>query len=172
MFQAAHKMTNFTMSPDAKPGLPSQLIAEMTGVPSALRLPTSATEAYRDPSAKNIFHMATDAAGLVGGGVLAKGAVQGVKHLRNVSNLSKGANIGGEAAVIANTSRASRVAHGTHSALEGAHNAEVSYKNVASGSTKPSKYTIAPNSIATNAFNFNPNCCRSRVYTPSQYPGP
>ena len=75
MFQAAMRATNFTLGPDAPAGLPSQFIMESTGIPSFLRLPTSASEAYKDPSAKNVFNAALDVAGVAGAGSIIKSAI-------------------------------------------------------------------------------------------------
>ena len=76
MYQAAMKATNFTLGPDATAGLPSQFIMEATGVPSLLRLPTSASEAYKDPSAKNVFNAALDVAGVAGAGSIIRSAIR------------------------------------------------------------------------------------------------
>lgn len=94
MYQAAMRMTNFTMSPDAVPGLPSQFVAEATGIPSALRLPTSATEVYKDPSAKNIANVALDVAGVAGPLSIIKSAVSPVATTVNAaSNTSRIGNV-------------------------------------------------------------------------------
>ena len=94
MFQAAMKATNFTLSPDAVPGLPSQFVAEATGIPSALRLPTSATEAYKDPSGRNIANLALDVAGVAGPLSVLKSAVSPVATTVNAaSNTSRVGNV-------------------------------------------------------------------------------
>ena len=158
MWQAANKMTNFTMSPDGKPGLPSQLLAEFTGLPSLGRIPTSATKAYKDPSASNLFHVATDAAGVIGGGLLAKGAAKGFQ------GLGKGALALDELAAVANTSRTAKLAHGTHATLENAHQAEVTYNNIANAKRSSNIPIIAANKnkvIPPLSFNTIPSAVES-----------
>lgn len=80
--RAANKITNFSMAPGGSThGAPTQLIAEMTGIPSALRLAQSYKNVKNEPSGKNILAAAGNTVGVIPFGKILTGAAKGVGPL-------------------------------------------------------------------------------------------
>tara|TARA_R100000900_G_scaffold145283_3_gene130730 strand:+ start:9047 stop:11602 length:2556 start_codon:yes stop_codon:yes gene_type:complete len=93
MKRGADKIANFSMAPGGSShGAPTQILAEMTGVPSLLRLPQSYKNVKEDPSGKNIFKAAANTFGVIPGATaLTKGAGP---LLTNANRVLKSAPVG------------------------------------------------------------------------------
>jgi len=97
MKRGADKVANFSMAPGGSShGAPTQMLAEMTGIPSLLRLPNSYKNVAEDPSGKNIFKAAANTFGVIPGATaLSKGAMKGAGPLlRNANKVLTSAPVG------------------------------------------------------------------------------
>lgn len=80
--RAANKITNFSMAPGGgSHGAPTQLVAELTGIPSALRLAQSYKNVKNDPSGKNILAAAGNTVGVIPLGKVLTSAAKGAGPL-------------------------------------------------------------------------------------------
>ena len=136
MKRGADAISNFSMAPGGGAhGAPTQVLAEMTGVPSMLRVGTSVPKAWKDPSLGNILHAGADVAGsipIIGAAAsrYLKGSAAVTKAIPAISQsgkgagslLSKGATFLDDLAKNFHHTKASK-------GIEGAHMGEVVMKN-------------------------------------------
>ena len=77
--RAADNITNFSMAPGGQAhGAPTQALAELSGVPSLLRLSQTYKDASADPSAKNIVKAGANTLGVIPAAKIFSSAAKGI----------------------------------------------------------------------------------------------